>query len=223
MGERYPTVDLDALRDEVDHLRSNTVSQSSRSVYLLANCRFLLWIWINKSHLLTDEFHRHAALLNDPSDKEKISFIKEFIANAPHNPPLRFESLTAIDFMAWIVSLRKKDGSTLGYNAQNTNRSALFNLFRDYRKTMSEELSREIKNTFIGLKRKIAINQQNGNGSIKVGKSPLAFDLYRDIGMKMLQKEEKEFIFARCFLLICWNLMARSANVFSFIWITGFD
>jgi hypothetical protein len=76
-------------------------------------------------------------------------------------------------------------------------------------------MASEIKNTFIGLKRTIIRGQQSGTEPIKVGKSPLPFDLYRKMSYEMLKKGQKEYIFARCFQVLCWNLMARPGNVFS--------
>ena len=63
-----------------------------------------------------------------------------------------------------------------------------------------------------GLKRKIAIEIQSGEGRIQSGKSPLTYGMYRRLNELMLMESYTEAIFARCFMCVTWNLMCRSAN-----------
>ena len=79
---------------------------------------------------------------------------------------------------------------------------------------MSPELEGELTNHFSGLKRKIAANIQAGEGEIKVGKDPLCLQLFRFLGFELLVDVSRESIFARTFMIICWNLMARASNAF---------
>ena len=79
---------------------------------------------------------------------------------------------------------------------------------------MPQELEKEVSNHFKGLKRKVASVIAAGGGKIKVGKDPLAFSLYRFLGLILLQLDTRDSIFARTFMIIAWNLMARSANTF---------
>jgi hypothetical protein len=141
--------------------------------------------------------------------------IEEKLAAAPLNTPILFDTLTADVFLSFIVSLRKKDGSKLGASSCNTHRAALFNLFRNYHKVMGTELEKELASYFKGLKRTIAENTARGEDEIRIGKDPLEFSLYRYWCKEMIVRKEKDFIFARCFLVICWNLMCRSSNAFN--------
>ena len=80
---------------------------------------------------------------------------------------------------------------------------------------MSEDLQQELKTYFRGLKRKSALAIRDGQGNIKIGKDPLTFTLYRYLGLHLLLQPSRDYIFARCFMILCWNLMSRAGNAFS--------
>ncbi len=48
-----------------------------------------------------------------------------------------------------------------------------------------------------------------------IGKKKMGFEVYKKICKLFLREEGEEFIFARAFLCLEWNLMARSENVVS--------
>ncbi|KAJ0399556.1 hypothetical protein ATCC90586_002932 [Pythium insidiosum] len=126
-------------------------------------------------------------------------------------PPVEFSRLEASDFVQWLLSLKKQDGSQLGYAAFNNHRAALFNLYREYQFTMSVNLKSELSTYFRGLKRMIAERTGNGDQRIQTGKDPLSFELYCALCETTLQMgEESEFV--RTFLVVTWNLMDRSSN-----------
>jgi len=118
------------------------------------------------------------------------------LKNPVTNPPVRFELITP---------------GSLPYGSHQ---AGLFNLFRDFKVSMSPELEGELTNHFSGLKRKIAANIQAGEGEIKVGKDPLCLQLFRFLGFELLVDVSRESIFARTFMIICWNLMAWASNAF---------
>ncbi len=103
----------------------------------------------------------------------------------------------------------------MGFSTFNSHRAAFFNLFRDYKKIMSQTLATELSTCFKGLKRKIISDVAAGQeGDIKIGKDPISFGLYRYLALSILQTSSRESIFALCFMTICWNLMSRSSNAF---------
>ncbi len=57
-----------------------------------------------------------------------------------------------------------------------------------------------------------------GDGEIKVGKDPLSFSLFRYLGLQLLQQPNREYIFAKCFMVLCWNLMSRACNTFGIMY-----
>ncbi|EEY69619.1 uncharacterized protein PITG_18903 [Phytophthora infestans T30-4] len=108
--------------------------------------------------------------------------------------------------------------SKSGFHSFSTyaeHRSALYNLFRDYHCIMTPQLERELSCHFKGLQHRIAGTISSGNGSIKVGKDPMTFGLYRSIAAEMIKSSSREMMFARAFLLMSWNLISRAANTVS--------
>ncbi len=64
-----------------------------------------------------------------------------------------------------------------------------------------------------GIRRHVANKKaQEGDVSI-IGKKKVGFDVYKKICELFLRKEGEEFLFARVFLCLEWNLMARSENI----------
>lgn len=77
-------------------------------------------------------------------------------------------------------------------------------------------LESEFKNYFRGLRRVRTTQINEGAGPCKVGrKDPLSFDMYQFLSLQMLKQENRKYIFARTFLILCWNLMSRAGNAFS--------
>ena len=195
---------------EVEQIRANTISDTSRLLYHSSMCRFLMFLWSHHPELLTNRFVEAVNMEQErPLRNRMLDYLKQPL---PLEDPIIFDLLTAKTFMTWLVTLKKADGSMLSYSSYNGHRTGLFNLFRNYRKKMSEELSNELTHHFRGLKRKIAQSLQAGEGNIKVGKEPLSFGLYRFLGVCLMKESSKEFTFAHAFMTICWNLMCRSSN-----------
>lgn len=133
-------------------------------------------------------------------------------------PPILFEDFEVNHFMQFIVSLRKPDGNKLSYSSYNTHRAALYNVFRDYKMSMSESLQSELKNHFRGLKRTTTKTVAEGGARIKTGKDALDFGLYKFLCLEFLKSPRPDFIFAHCFMIFCWNLMCRAGNMTSVCW-----
>jgi hypothetical protein len=103
-------MDLEQYEAEVSTLRANTVSASSRAVTV----KMLQWMYHNKRHLVSDMWLSNVA--HDDHGNILRSSIISMLQCAPDNPPIHFEELTAQDFMVWIVTLKKGDGTPLGYS-----------------------------------------------------------------------------------------------------------
>ena len=207
-----PMVDDITVEEEVRLLRANTISSASRKVYLSATTQFLLWLLYNNPTLL------HANFVNRVQDDPTAETVHKYLQSAPENPPILFEDFEVNHFMQFIVSLRKPDGNKLSYSSYNTHRAALFNVFRDYKISMSESLQSELKNHFRGLKRTTTKTVAEGGGRIKTGKDALDFGLYKFLCLEFLKSSRPDFIFAHCFMIFCWNLMCRAGNMASVCW-----
>jgi hypothetical protein len=79
---------------------------------------------------------------------------------------------------------------------------------------MNAHLASELSHHFKGLKRLTAKTIGEGLGRVKIGKDPLPFGLYKFLGKAFLSQSSREYVFGHTFMIICWNLMCRSANAF---------
>ena len=211
---------MDLLLAEVAEIRANTVAPNSRLIYANSMARFIHWLLENNPDAVCEDFI-DALEAKGGQTKENV----KWLLNNHEVPPFSFGRFDAKIFMAWIVSLRTSGGERPGYQSYNSHRSALFNLFRDYGETMSPFLVREMANNFkgflfnAGLKRTATQAIGRGDGSVKVGKDPLPFGLYKFLCQEFLKESGRELVFAQCFMVafhltkvICSNLMCRSAN-----------
>ncbi|OWZ14305.1 hypothetical protein PHMEG_00012229 [Phytophthora megakarya] len=84
----------------------------------------------NKRGLVQDSFAN--CVEYNANGTVKTTSIKQTLSTAPMNPPINFAKITARDFMIWIVSMKKPNGSYHSFAAYAGHRSAFFNLFQDY-------------------------------------------------------------------------------------------
>ena len=202
-----------SLEDRVEYVGAHTVAQKTRETYLSSMVRFIQWLYENKRTLLTRPFMQQIEIQNN---KPTPISIKEALSmSTPFRPPLLFNRIDSNVVKQWIVSLETKEGKQLAFSTYTNHRSALFNLYRDFNCTMSHEMSEHLSRFFQGLKRVTALNAAAGRAPVKVGKDPLSFNFYEQLCQRLLQKNGRDFVFARCFLTMSWNLMSRAANTVS--------
>lgn len=211
--------DWSDIEEQVDQIKQNTVTAASRKAYKNSYCRFLSFVACHFPHLLSTGLSTFLGNASDVSEKELIRKIKDWIELQPTEWPVDFNELNFNIFFKWLMTLEKtkKSGETtkLGFHAHASHRSGFFNLYKQYKVKMSEEMVDELSDFFRGLRRTIARKEGEGHISHTSGKDPLSFDLLQYFSKQMFHQTTKDFIFARCFLLLAWNLMARSQNTFN--------
>jgi hypothetical protein len=102
--------------------------------------KYIKWVFINKKHILSVEFYNATKEMRELTTK----FIKNWLDSAPRNPPLQFDNMVANHIIAWFIAVSKAYGPKPGYQTYNTHRSALYNLFRDYKKNIDPRINSEI-------------------------------------------------------------------------------
>ncbi len=63
------------------------------------------------------------------------------------------------------------------------------------------------------MKRTVATKKMEDGDSGIIGKKKMDFKVFEKICALFLKEDGKEFLFARCFLVLEWNLMSRSDNI----------
>jgi hypothetical protein len=105
-------------------------------------------------------------------------------------------------------------------------RSALFYLYRMSKYDLPVKFSENLKIFMKGMKRHVAVKKMEDGDSGIIGKKKMDFKVYEKICELFLPEEGEEFLFAHCFLMLEWNLMARSksivhAHFFHIMWEDG--
>ena len=76
------------------------------------------------------------------------------------------------------------------------------------------EAVKTLGSDFKGLKRTLNLSRScNQDAKVITGKVPLSNDLCSVFAKVMLQKPDREYVWARTFLILAWNLMSRSRNI----------
>jgi hypothetical protein len=203
---------LRALEKKTEERRKQVVSKRSKNVYNGSNLRYLQWLYKMKNHLLTPEFTQSITIDTDGIPTRKS--VKEFLLKGD-DFPVKFELLKASDFTVWLTALEEENGGFHSYSTYSSHRSAFLHLFVTYGVTIPADMSKQLGQYLKNLKRGIAKEITDGSGNIKSGKDPLQFSFYRFIAFLFLKENTKEYVFARTFMILCWNLMSRAGNCFS--------
>ena len=141
------------------------------------------------------------------------------------NCPILLQNLTFQIFSSYLVT--KRQGRTGGgqgdgpeessgpqfmsNSTYETARSAIVYLHKEAGVEVDRDLRQRLCDFMSGMRRKVASQRKENGVSIMEGKRKMSFQVYEKICELFLKSEGNEF--AHCFLVLEWNLMARSQNV----------
>ena len=216
----------DALNDSAADMMRNPISEKARNSYNYQNILFLLYCLSQDKELLSEHAITAFSIIDDlgndeegensqqrKTEKEKNAAKRKIARDLLSGDiyPVKFELITGVTFLRYLLSLRKvgTDGRLSASSYQNK-RSALSHLFRSFDVVQPEKLQLELKTAMMGIKRKTAIEKQNGDGRIQVGMEPMSFTIYKFLAQKFLEMNGSDGIFGHCFLVLSWNLACRS-------------
>ena len=80
-----------------------------------------------------------------------------------------------------MLALENPDGKRFGASTYNSQRSALHHLYTLYGKKETTEFKEGMGLLFKSFKRRIIEEKQDGDGQVQTGKSPMSFNLYKDL------------------------------------------
>ncbi|EGZ23674.1 hypothetical protein PHYSODRAFT_482588, partial [Phytophthora sojae] len=130
--------------------------------------------------------------------------------SAPASPSLYFASLQPDDFLRWVHDLKApKTGLHLFYNTYNIKRAVFHYLCELYEWRVHENFEENLSTYISGLKRTLAKDETAKAGKEK---EPIPMRLYRRLSEVMLRSTTCYMVFARTFMLLTWNLIARGSR-----------
>jgi hypothetical protein len=228
----------------IESIRDAVVSANTFKSYLGDLIALLQWIYENKRNWLTDHGKDQLCICSSLLPNETVAGQKQrvretvttILRNAFNEPILILDAVVPADYMSFILTLRKSDGSYLSSSSYGNKRSALYHLFRLHNRVgFTKNFTNELTNLFKGFNREIAQKRggaveggEGGNVNHREGKEPMSVDLYKCLCGWFLKYGTIDGIFAHCFLVLTWNLSCRAVNtakiMFPYIkWSQSFD
>lgn len=204
-------IDLTNIMNQIEQIRQSSLHVSSRKNYNNCNSKFISFIAQNNEELLSDNLRRALNECRRDLVQKEIQ-IKAVIEKKIFSP-IQFENLTPEHFFSFLLSLKKSNNNNPGIGVYKGHRSALKHLYREFGFHQSNDFELNLANLFKGLEKMKAKERGQGVGNVREGKQPLSLKLYEFLSKEMLIHVDKEFIFGRCFLTLCWNLMCRAGSM----------
>ena len=209
--------------DTVKDIMGKIVAKASARNYARQNTHFALYCFASdelRDLLLEPWFVTGLEECRNASAQKKYAAkCFERMGAEEDNCPFVLSELTFAHFSTFLSTRTRTRGKTrgqpnsLGIASFDQAKSALVHLFRVSKYKMLEPFSDKLKTFMKCMKRHIASKKMESGDSQIVGKKKMDFKVYEKICELFMKEEGEEFLFARCFLTLEWNLMARSESI----------
>ena len=213
------------LTETVKDIMGKIVAKNSARNYARQNTHFVLYCFESadlRDRLLEPWFVEKLKECRNVSARKKYAMnCFESMRAEDDNCPFVLSNLTFAHFSTFLSTRTRTRGkargkpNSLGIASFDQAKSALVHLFRMSKYKMLVDFSEKLKMFMKGLKRHVASKKMESGDSQIVGKKKMDFKVYEKICELFLKEEGEEYLFARCFLTLEWNLMARSESIVS--------
>ena len=146
--------------------------------------------------------------------KNQCEYCKSIILGITEeeNCPIILSKLTFSIFSYYISTRRNTDGSLKSRAFYGGLRAALMDIYRLSSYKMEEKFQKDLSIFMGGMKREVIREKIEKGISFDEGKRPMSFEVYKRLCETLFFSEETEDVFCHLFLVLEWNLMARSEN-----------
>ena len=207
----------------VQKIMANVVTETSSEQYNGENIIFLLWLYKDdmfREELLNDWFYENMILAEKEDEGKNVKRTMravckkalEGIRKGASNCPLILSKLTFNVFSHYLTTRKNKKGKYLSKGAYSGIRSALMHMYRMSGDEMNDEFRKDMGQFISGMKRLVTKSKLDEGASLDEGKKPMSFDVYKTMCDLLLRDGGEDAAFAHLFLILEWNLMARSKN-----------
>ena len=204
--------------DTVKDIMGKIVAKASAQNYARQNTHFALYCFDSielRDRLLEPWFIDGLEECRNVSAQKKYSMkCFQSMHEEDDNCPFVLSELSFAHFSTFLSTRTRTQGkasgkpNSLGIASFDQAKSALVHLFRMSKYKMLDSFSDKLKMFMKGLKQHVASTKVESGDSQIVGKRKMDFKAYEKICELFLKEEGEEFLFARCFLTLEWNLMA---------------
>lgn len=199
------------------------ISTQSTAKYAGQNAMFAMFCLDSaelRDRLLEQWFVQNVSAFTKLTEKQK--YTKNCcisMSSEEDNCPFKLSNLTFSHFSAFLTQKKACKGKhvgkamSLGNESYSQSQSALKHLFRMSKYTMQPDFFNKLRQFTKGIRRHVADKKALEGDVAIVEKKKMGFNVFKTICELFMKEEHEEFIFARAFLTLEWNLMARSENV----------
>eukprot|EP00980_Cylindrotheca_fusiformis_P027304 scaffold19845_cov136-Cylindrotheca_fusiformis.AAC.1 len=207
----------------VQAIMNNSIAKKSQLRYDNENITLMMWLFDEdaEKHLrdtVLDEMNTAHALdveMGTKGRKHLRVVCKKALENVnktDKNCPIILETVTFNVFSHFLTTRKSKRGGMLATSSYGSVRSALVYLHAKAGYQTSSEFNDEMRVFNRGLKRKFVEERQASGESLEEGKKAMNFDVYCLMCKSLMERGSDDATFAHLFLVLEWNLMARSDN-----------
>ena len=207
------------------------VDEKAKDCYANENADFALYLFYSdlKEELLEEWFINgleNAKNVAGSNKKRQDSAMRKYaksmmleVHEDEDNCPIYLKKMGFEVYSEYLSARTPKRGKNKGKlwalskSVYDKSRSGLVHLYRMSRTKRKKKFNQKLKQFLSGISKKVTNEKVKRGDAGRIGKKKMDFAVYKTICEKMMEEEDKEFIFARLFLILEWNLMARSESV----------
>ena len=208
--------------EEVESIMRNFVSTATTTDYSNELVKLMIWLFDNDPEKHFHDWIVQKAINADEKDKDRSSkhgrkhlrsVFKSGLKNVRKNHcPVILETVDFNVFTRYVTSRKSRDGKLLSKSLYGNIQSSLTYLHKLAGFEMSADFRREMSQFNRGMKRKVAEERENAGSSLEEGKKAMNIEVYKLMCKKLFESGHEDAAFAHLYLVLEWNLMARSNN-----------
>ena len=207
--------------NEVQTIMRNYVSKNTRVQYTNELVKLFLYLFdLDLEKYFHDWFVLQARVADDEDQKgtNKRKLLRELFKNSINHVsktrcPLILEAVDFATFTEYVTTRKSRKNRSLSKSGYGGIHSALMFLHKASGFRTTEEFQKNISQFNRGMKRKVADEKARFGTSLDEGKKGMSISVYKLMCKKLMGMETEDSVFGHLFLILEWNLMARSKNI----------
>jgi hypothetical protein len=198
------------------------VAESTRRQCNHNNADFMMYLWDDRPELLSipamDLLNRAWAYVQRSCFKSSETYDKAVVRNMnkagliivlnPAHDPVDFDNLNDEVFADYMVYLAERR-TTVIWTSFDGKRSALYHLYRLYRREYLRTMEMQLRHTMSGLWSRKACRQQERGGRVTSGRDPMPFEPYQKLCELAMKKGGRDGNFLYTYMVMTWNLVCQ--------------
>lgn len=203
-------------------IENNSISVRTKQRYASTNFGFITWLHENYPDMLRPAFRNElenvpTAIPSAQRTRETRNIVNRWHSNMQRTNPERCPvDMTQVSYQVVASYMASKKTNEDKFYSRGTYigiRSSIIYLFTMSNISPPPEFRERMTTLLKGLKRTIVEERVSAGETLEEGKDVMSFACLKLLCKKFLEGENDEYHFAHLFLLLEWNLIARSDNV----------